>query len=301
MILTWYIPNNGGSIEFSKTATDYRLLKSYQGFSSIPGEHSYCERAPGRHGKKRRETTLAPRDISFDIIVMATDLDDLQDKMQALTAAFNPLDGPGILELKKEDDTIYYLNCIGSQGNPVASPSQRSATHQLVTIKLVADEDPFWHMDAPTSPPDLDPNPANFFPFASGAGAWPFTLSSSTDHVTLTNTGSVSAPVIIVFTGPMVNPKLTNTYSIDGNDVTETLSATLTLDAAETLTINTDPNIMTAVYYVIGVDYNAHKYIDSTATFWQLQRGVNTLHLDPDSSSTGCSARITWSNRYIGV
>jgi hypothetical protein len=297
MILTWNPPNLGTPIIFSKSATDYRLLKKYDGFASIPGEHIYADRAPMRHGKRRKYTTLTTRTVSFDIIVQSANLDAQRALVAALAASFNPLDGTGILQYEMEDGTVYYLNCIGVTGNPILS-DDKSQTHQRATIQLIADEDPFWHAGSP-SIIYLDPNPANFFPFPSGTGTWPFTLSSSNKTRTATVLGSVNAPIIVVFTGPMTNPSLVVTKSINGVDVTETLSFTMTLNASETLTVNTAPDILTAVYSV-GTE-NAHKYMDTTAKFWQLGRGINTVTLDPATSSTGSSASVTWSDRFVGV
>lgn len=301
MILTWNPPKNGTPIVFSKSSTDYVLLKNYTGFASIPGEHTYCERAPARHGRKRRETTLNERNVSFDVLILSTDLENLQAKVQALSTAFNPLEGAGILEYKKEDGTIYYLNCIGVSGNPQISASSRTQTTQLTTIKLVADEDPFWHAGSPGII-YLDANPASFFNVSTHYwNVWPFSLSSMNSTLTATNNGSVSAPITVVFTGPMVNPKVVNTYTVGTTTVSDTLSATLALASGETLTINTDPDVMTAIYTVSGVDYNAHKYIDSTAAFWQLQKGQNSVYFHPTSSTAGSGASVTWSERYIGV
>lgn len=296
MILTWNPPNHGVPIIFSRDAEDYRLLLNYSGLAPIPGEHVYAERAPGRHGRIRKYTTLTERAVSFDVMVLSTDLEDQQAKVQALAAAFNPIDGPGILHYEKEDGTVYYLNCIGAPGNPAVSGTEKDAMYQEVTIMLVADEDPFWHSGSP-SIVYLDPNPPDFFPFA-----FPFSLTSTTSTKTCTNTGSIDAPIIVTFNGPMTNPKLTCTREVAGATVTETLSATIEMVAGDVLVVNTDPDVMTAVYTpAVGEAENAHKYIDTTATFWRLGRGNNTVHLDPSASSSGASASVMWSDRYVGV
>jgi hypothetical protein len=297
MILTWNPPNFGTPTVFSHDATDYKLLKKFDGFTAIPGEHQYADRAPSRHGRKRKYTTLQERPISFDIMILSADLDTQQDRTTALSAAFNPLDGPGILQYTKEDGTVYYLNCIGVTGNPFLS-DDKSQTHQRATIKLVADEDPFWHYGSPGIM-YLDPNPGNFFPFPSGTGTWPFALTSNNKTKTATVSGSVDASIIVIFTGPMTNPSLVVTKTVSGAEVTETLSFTMTLNAAETLTVNTDPDILTAVYSVGTA--NAHKYADTTCKFWQLGRGVNTVTLDPATSGSGSKASVQWSDRFVGM
>lgn len=300
IILTWNPPNNGTPVVFSRDATDYRLLKNYTGFASIPGEHVYADKAPARHGQKRKYTTLKQRPVSFDITIQSTDLDQLQTLVQALSSTFNPLDGPGVLQYQKENGDVYYLNCIGVQGNPELS-TDKTQTYQKATIRLVADEDPFWHSGSP-SIEYFDPNPGNYFPFPNGTGVWPWVLSAKNKTKSLTNTGSIDAPIIVTFTGPGTNPALENVKMVKGVEVTETLSATLTLAAGESLVINTDPEIMTARYYTSGGgSVNAHKYIDTASKFLQLGRGVNTVTFNPATSSTGSLASVEWSNRFVGV
>ena len=299
--LTWNPPNGGTPVIFSRDATDYKLLKNYSGFAGIPGEHTYANRAPMRHGRVRKYTTLGERPILFDILIQSTDLEQQQGLVTALASAFNPLDGTGILQYEKEDGTIFYLNCIGISGNPFISSSDKSYLHQSATIRLVADEDPFWHSGIP-SIAYFDPIPANFFPFPNGTGTWPWVLSSKNKIRSCMNTGSVDAPVIITFIGPMVNPVLTCTKMVNGESVTETLSLTITLSANDTLIVNTDPDIMTVRYHqAAGGDLNAHKYVDTGSTFWQLGRGNNNVELDPDTATAGAEASMQWSDQFLGV
>jgi hypothetical protein len=301
MIFTWTPASSGTPVIFSRDATDYQLLLDYTGFAGIPGEHVYADKAPMRHGQIRKYTTLTKRELSFDIMILSDDLTEQQALVTVLSSALNPLDGPGILQYTKEDNTTYYLNAIGVSGNPSLSPTDKSSTHQKATIKLVADEDPFWHADSP-SIEYFNPTPANYFPFPNGTGTWPWSLSSLNKIKTCVNAGSVDAPIIVIFTGPMTNPVLICTKTVDGVVVTETLSLTITMIAADTLIVNTDPDIMTARYYpAAGGDLNAHKYVDTDAILWQLGRGSNTVELDPDTSSTGALASVQWSDRYVGI
>jgi len=301
MIFTWTPANSGTPVIFSRDATDYQLLLNYTGFAGIPGEHVYADKAPMRHGRIRKYTALTKRELSFDIMILSDDLTAQQALVTALASALNPLHGPGVLQYEKEDGTVYYLNAIGVSGNPSLSPTDKSSTHQKATIKLVADEDPFWHAGSPAIE-FFNPTPANFMPFPNGTGTWPWSLSSMNKIKSCPNTGSVDAPIIVTFTGPMTNPVLTCTKMVDGVVVTETLSITLTMVAGDTLIVNTDPDIMTVRYHPTGGgDLNAHKYVDTDAILWQLGRGSNTVELDPDTSSTGAEASVQWSARYVGV
>lgn len=300
IVLTWNPPNNGTPIVFSSAATDYRLLLRSSGFAAIPAEHTYAEKAPARHGRVRKYTALKERLVSFDIRIQGTDLDDLQTKSEALASALNPLDGPGVLQFTRENGSVVYLNCIGVEGNPALSETEKTSTSWDATIKLVADEDPFWHAGVPKIE-YFDPNPANFFPFPSGTGTWPFTLSSKNKTKNMTNDGSVEVPVIITFTGPMVNPSISRTYTKAGAEITDTFTAIITLAANDRLIINTHPDIMTARYYpAAGGDLNAHKYITGSK-FWQMMRGSNTVTLLPSSSSSGSLASVLLSELYVGV
>ena len=74
--LTWLPPNNGDPVIFSRDSADYKLLRAYTGFAEIPSDHIYAEKAPMRHGKKRKYSVLKERPVSFDIQILSDNLDD---------------------------------------------------------------------------------------------------------------------------------------------------------------------------------------------------------------------------------
>jgi hypothetical protein len=300
--LTW-VPPVGDPVIFSRDATDYRLLlNNATGFASIPGEHIYADKAPMRHGQVRKYTILGQRQVSFEVTILSDDLTSQQTLVQELANAFNPLNGAGILQYAKENGDTYYLNCISVNGNPVLSQTDKTQTIQKATIRLVADEDPFWHFGNPGIN-YFSASPPNFFPFPNGTGVWPWVPGSRNKTKICTVDGSVESPVIITFTGPMVNPLMSVTRTVAGAETTEILSFVLTLAAGESLVVNTDPDVMTAQYYpASGPVQNAHKYVDlSVSTFWTLLPGANTVTLSPSSSSAGEGASVQWSDRYVGV
>lgn len=300
MKLTWYPADSSTEVVFDKDATDgYKLLKAYHGFSKAAVDHIVADRAPGQQGRTRKTTVLDTREISFDIMIESDDLEEQQSLVAALATKFNPLLGVGVLKRENEDGAEYLIYCIGDS-TPTLDESDRTQTSQRATIDLIA-HDPFIYSGSP-SIKYLDPNPPNFFPFPSGTGTWPFTLASTTSTVSCPNTGQVETPVKICIFGPITNPVLTVTKIVDGETVSESLSLTMTLAAGDEVEIDTDPDVMTARYYPAGGgDLNAMPYIDSDSKFWKLAVGGNSVHITCTTSSTGSSANIEWSNRYVGI
>lgn len=298
MIFTFYPANAGTPIIFSTNATDYKLLRRYNGWAYCDVDNITMAKAPGQHGVTPKDDLLNQREISFEIMIQSADFAAQQALVSTLATALNPIAGNGILKRTNDDGSEYLLYC--KPHLPKLSETDRSLVHQRATIEMVA-QDPFIY-GGNGQIIYLDPNPGNFFPFPSGTGTWPFTLSSALATQTATNAGQAETPVSITFAGPMTNPALTLTKTVAGVVTTEVLSMTITLAAGDTVVINTDPDIMTARFYpAAGGDINANAYIDVDAVFWQLGLGSNSIHLTCTTSSTGAQASVQWSNRYLGI
>lgn len=105
--------------------------------------------------------------------------------------------------------------------------------------------------------------------------------------VTATNGGNFKAPTTIVFTGPLTNPKITNSTTGESFGVLKNLTS------GQTLTIK---SIDTTV--ILGSSTSNYSVIDPlNKTFIELAPGVNTLAFTA-TSGTG-TASVQWRSTWI--
>lgn len=245
---------------------------------------------PAQNGATLLDQKLDPKVMSFDVMVIADDLESLQTKLAALSAALNPLRGEGHLFLTYEDGTTYWRKCINS-GGPVPDPAVRSMTHQKVTIVLTA-HDPLWQGTATLTP--LITTTTSWIPWF--AGDWE--IGSYGGSVEITNSGDQDMPFKLVVyggTGSITNPKITC------DDTSEYIKINKVIGAGEWFEINTDENILSATFYnSSGVASNGYPYLDPVSVFWNLPAGGNTITFSADTADIGGYATIQWSTKYVG-
>lgn len=287
MILKWISPD-GTEIEFSRDATDYKLQRNYSGLSDVPAIHQPTQ-APYQDGQTLIDSVLDVREINFEIMIMAEDLETLQSQIRALSSAFNPKKGSGILSYTNEAGAEYWCYCIGNR-TPKLSTSDRGLTWQRAYIDLIA-HDPYWYSGTPNIK-YLSSITTDFFPFDISGNflGW----NSSTEIVT--NSGDVAAPVTISIAGECVDPILTNVTT------GEAISIDLSMSAGDLFVITTGYGNKTAVYYPSGgTSENGFPYLLSTSVLWSLALGDNTITLTNTSIAEGTYVSIEWREKYVGV
>ena len=287
MKFTWVSPSKT-TIEFHKDATVYRLLKPYSGLSINPITH-ITQVAPYQHGETLINSRFEPREVSFDVMVQAPSLEDIQSAIKTLSAALNPLEGTGVLLFDYEDGTQYVLYAIGN--NTPTLTEEKGATYQRVRLDFIA-YDPFWY--GAESIAYFESAGTDFFPLDISGN---FLASSGTSQV-LTNAGNVDTPVTISITGIITNPYLQNTTTDQSFNITLIMA-----DASDNLTITTAFGNKTATYTPgsTGMSENAFKYFDADSVFWQLQPGDNTVSLSSLSVDSACVVSVQWESKYSGI
>ena len=284
MKLTW-TSSGGDSVEFSKDANTYKLLKDYDGFSTA--DISYMTTAaPFQDGVTRLDTRFNPRKIAFSVMVTAPTLTDIQQAVLTLIRVFNPMGGPGVAAFEYEDGTTYHLNC---SGTITPSPSSRGTMHQLVKVSLVA-HDPFWYTDAQAD--SLSASNSTTFPIT-----FPITLVGNLAQKTIINNGDIDTAVTIIITGDVTNPKITNTTT------GEFFEFTLNMDTSDVLTITTGFGNKTITYFdsSAGTTVNGFQYLNSNSVFWLLKPGENVITFTYNTAAADVTASITRNDRYSGV
>jgi len=296
MKFTWYSPA-GVEIDFTTddTAT-YKLLLGYDGISKIPCTHE-TQQAPYQDGLDWQGAHIDPREVSFDVLVSAPDLENLRVAIRNLTMALNPLAGPGWLVVTMEDGiTEYSLKCIGNN-TPSVNPRNRTGTKQYVTIDLIA-FNPFFY-SYPSESTYFGAGTPVVFPFAM---PWTFPVSTPTQNIT--NAGDVPAEATIIVSGAITNPTITRSYTDNyGVTVSESLAFTLTMTAGEVLTITTGfgKNTITLLHDTGVYDTNPFQYLNANPKFWSLMPGDNLVSVTSSAISTGTSTGIEHASKYSGI
>jgi len=287
--LTWYAPDGTPTV-FSATATDYVLLKKYQGFSFTPAVHR-TTRFPYQNGATIQNTDGDPREISFEVMVKASTLGEMETLIENLSDQFNPLGEEGILVYEKANGDVRRIYCKSNM--PSIDMGVRNATSQKVLIKLIA-YDPFWYSDT-TNIAYVAPPGTNMFPFPT-VTSWPWEFGAISPSPTVINAGTMDAACTFVFTGPIQNPSLNNLTT------GKTFSITKDMAAGDTFTVTTDIGEQSAYYTPSGgAVANGMQWVDITAEFWQLVPGNNMITLTAVSATSPAGCSVEWSDRYVGV
>ncbi len=128
----------------------------------------------------------------------------------------------------------------------------------------------------------------------SGGITFPVTFSvrfgaSSGGSSTVPNLGTAETHPIVVISGPVANPVITNATT------GESLALLLTLVAGEQVTID-----MQARTIVQGTSTNRMSAKMAGSTFWSLQPGFNTISLSGDVYDAG-RATVTFRSAFVGI
>lgn len=274
---------------------DYKLLKNYRGFAD-PSVRFQDTKGPSQHGSTLLDTHLDPKEMSFDIMIMGTDLTDLQAKNAALITALNPLNGAGYLFFTYENGIQYYRKCINS-GGPALDLANATQTRVKATINLMA-HDPFWMGSTETI--SLQPQTTSWIPWMgytdASAGLWVISGTGST--VPVTNNGDHSIPVKLIIyggTGSITDCRITN------NETGEYIEISGLIDTGESFEINTDENVLSAIKTdAAGTESNGYPHLAVTSKFWYLIPGTNSISISASNAVAGSYVTLTKTEKYVG-
>ena len=284
MKLTWTSPG-GTSVEFSKDNPTYKLLKNYDGFTTADLTYRTTS-APYQQGSTLLTTQFNARKLTFNVMVTAPSLTDVQQAVLNLIRLFNPLAGNGILAFTYEDGTVYYLSC---SGRTTTDTGSRGLSYQIVKFDMTA-HDPFWY----TSYKAASLGTSNTITFSM---TFPFTLPSNTATSLVYNAGDIDAAATIIITGDVTNPKILNVTT------NEFFKFTLNMDAGDILTITTGFGNKTITYFdsSAGTTVNGFQYLNADSVFWELIPGYNSLTFTSDAVDAATRVTLSWRDRYSGV
>lgn len=264
------------------------ILQRVDGVTGLNSD-IYSHTAPNQDGNTFDFSLLKARNITLNVAVFAADLATLNTYRRSIINIMNP----------KLSGTLTYTNGtytkkidVQVERSPYFSEEDKLDIYQSFFVSLIASE-PFWN--------DTDDS---FEVMAISVPKFKFPLriiehfvfaEPGINVVDCNNVGDVETPVTIYFSGPAVNPKVTNETTGEYIKVNKTL-----LDG-ERLIISTKFGNKSVIFDNGSTQTNAFNLIDLNSTFFQLRTGLNTLNYTADTGIETASVRVVWKNKYIGV
>jgi len=126
-------------------------------------------------------------------------------------------------------------------------------------------------------------------------GNQPYSILRTLTPVPAVNTGDVPAPFIVTFQGPSVNPRIINQNTL------EYIRLNTTLAAADSFEADTSFGNKTVKLIQGGIVKNGIAFLDIGSTFFQLERGSNTVYYEDDAVLSTATASLEFTERYSGL
>lgn len=249
------------------------------------------EAVPGRPGARHRAVRGEVREVTIPVLFRDTSPAALRATLRTWLGWLDPQRGTGILRVTDDGGAQRELNCRYSGGLEIDESmgqlwGSRQGQKGSVVFRAV---DPWWY--------DVDDTVLSFA-LASGSAFFPFfplvlAPSELLDTPTpIDNTGDVEAWPVWTITGPATNPVLSNLTT------GKVLELTITLAAAELLTIDTRPGRK-----AITLDDGSNLFGTRTATssLWPLVRGSNQLQIELTSATSASRVDLAYRRGYLSA
>ncbi len=263
------------------------LLQTVTGIGGL-GADIVEQKGVGQDGTTFIEKTFGTRNITMTILIVADNYDELNERKRHIHNVFSSRDRCEIIY----NNSTYTKRCdVVVETSPVLG-AEKDKYHQSVFTSLIA-HNPFW-VDIDASSEIMSISVSNFrFPFEI---VEPYEMESEgNNRVIVNNDGDVETPVLISFTGPAVNPIITN----------ETIGQFVRINKAllegESITINTEFGNKSVIFSDGEVEENAFSLITLDSEFFQLIEGENEIVYSADFGIETAQVNINWRNRFIGV
>jgi hypothetical protein len=199
----------------------------------LPGYDRYTSTAPATAGSRHRGSRAQERSVEWNLLVYA---DDSSEEWRALDRAFwssFDVDDPGVWTVTDPAGRSLSLDC---RLVPQNDPYDRDPSlfgWALYHVQLVANQ-PFWRGEQVSQ----SWQNTTAVPFFGVDGQLHISNGSSATSAIMSNPGDVDAWPVWTITGPMTSLSIT----VNGGMITIP-----TLTSTETLVVDTDPGVATAI------------------------------------------------------
>lgn len=285
----WWTSADGQSIDLTDTGRGYSVqANGTTGLRSVSYRFTTSQYA-NIDGETVESVAAEANRPTLGLLLRADNEGDLRQRMRGLVRTMRPKAGMGALTVATEVGEYRSLPCYlesGLEGDQ-SDDSHLPGAWWRAVLRFYA-PDPWWVGEERTVRMGLSA-PVPFFPLP------PVTLSSSTVQgqfsVDLSDSDAPSFPLWTV-TGPGSTLVLTNRTT--GRKLTVNVS----LDAGETLTVDTRPGRESIR---LGDGFNAMPAVQGYPDLWPLVEGVNDLTMSLTNATADTQIVGIYRPRYSGV
>ena len=273
--------------------TEDILLSHIEGLGH-PGATSQKTQGVAQDGENAEDALLDPRNIKVDITIRTKSREKLYELKRKIYRLINPKTfnkNTG----KCGELLLYYTNDykkyrIYARVEDSVDFNARFMNHDKATISFLC-VDPYW-LDAEGIDIDIKSVRGGLkFPLAL-----PNHFALVTFYKEIENVGDVDAPVQIEYTGPALNPTITN------ETTGEYIKVNMEIGENEKLIINTAQGQETVNLITPHKTEDVYNKIDLNSSFFKLIVGKNLIKYSSDAETSKDSVRIRdYSNKYLGV
>lgn len=260
------------------------LLTDIAGTGGGPAEVQ-TQRAPFQDGSTVRDELIKEREISLEVVIVASSRQELFARRRALARAFNPKLGQGTLSWTDPDGTEWRLDAV-PEGVEYPGGDAAGPTYQRAVISLLAAE-PYWYrtgvLEAVQYEGGLE------FPFE-----FPISFATVKSASLAVNNGDVAAPITVQLVGPCLNPSVTNLTT------GKKLKVQYNVPSGSYIRINTAFGQKEVTLVTGATETNVMNYLTADSEFWDLVPGANELQFAEEGSNPAALMLVTWRNRYVG-
>lgn len=283
------------SIVFSNTGGDTEdiLLSHIEGLG-YPGATSQKSQGISQDGSDAEEPLLNNREIKAQITIRTKNREKLYELRRKIYRIINPKTYNKVTA-KKGELLLHYTNDykeyrIYARIEDSVDFNSRFMNHDKATISFLCVE-PYF-LDAEGINIDIKS--------VRGGLKFPLVLSNHFALVSfykeIDNKGDVEAPIQIEYTGPALNPRITN------ETTGEYIQLNMELGEKEKLVINTAEGKETVNLITPHDVKDVYNNIDLNSRFFKLIIGKNLIKYSSDAELSKDSVRIIdYTNKYVGV
>lgn len=263
------------------------LLQNIEGVGAVAST-LLSQRGFQQDGVTYLGSLLEPRMVHFRVIIQDGSREGLLAKRAEILRVFNARLGQGVLRYE-DDVTTYRIEAAVCDGpNPITGVKGESATMQSFDIGLYCAK-PAWESEEAYEVSISSLDGGMELPLRL-----PFSLAEMGKTKQIDYQGTLDAPLLVVFDGPAVMPKLTK------RETGEYMEVNVALQEGEKLYLDTTPSAIN-VYTVDanGAKQSAFNYINPQTSYFMLTQGMNTISFSASDGEP--KVHLYWRTQYVGV
>lgn len=280
----WYAAS-GATIELTGLADDLEIERGTSGIY-MPPLRVVKDIIPGQPGRLTRQVFHDVREVTFPLIALPNNVEDMENLIEKLVRFMDPTKGPGVLRRVARDGSYTDLFCRYAGGLEVSGMGASGPILQRANLIFQAD-DPYWYGEVVTQS-YTGGDTQSWFPFP------PLTLGNANviGDIAINSDSDVETWPVWTIKGPGVNPELHNLTT----EQSTTMILPAPLGVSDLITIDTRPGVKS----VIGPDGTSWRRYLTDRALWGLVPGYNDISLALPDATNDSYVSLSYRSRLLG-